>query len=196
MVGYYVGDQYFLRVKPRRRTKFTDSELANQAKFKLVQTYLDPLKDMVKVGFAGYFTKTGGYRAAVAYTRKQALITDEQGFRIDHSLLKISGGDLLQLIAPGAVVVAANQLKIFWDSSGLNVGNRSDQVMFAVYDTLNFKAITKIYDGVQRKDGEILIEIPPPFKNLAVHIYVGVVAADRSAQSDSQYLGMLDLTYS
>jgi len=193
VVGYFLGDQFVLRAKPRGRSEFTPAELANQAKFKLVQQHLDPLKDLLKVGFSNYFTKTGGYRAAVAYTRKHALISDEQGIRIDPHLFKISGGDLLPLTDPKAEIVNPDQIVISWNKNEADYTNAMDQVMVAIHDPHTFKAIERIYNGGQRRDGQIRITIPPSMKNLHLDVYVGVIAADRSAQSHSQYLGSLTL---
>src|SRR6476661_1799421 len=83
VVGVQKGDTYYMRSLPKKRTKFTEAEKINQAKFKLVQDYLQPIKTLLSVGFKNYFTKTGGYRAAIAYTRKHALVTDDAGFYID-----------------------------------------------------------------------------------------------------------------
>ncbi|MCY1533746.1 hypothetical protein D9M68_690900 [compost metagenome] len=189
LVGYRLGDQDVVRAKPRARAKFTPAELANQAKFKRIQQHLEPIKELLKVGFSNYYTKTGGYRAAVAYTHKHAIISDENGIRIDPHRFKISGGDLLPLASPRAEIQAPDQIRISWDSSGITHENADDQVLIAIHDPLTFQAVEKIYNGGHRKDGQTEVTLPPTMSNLNLNIYIGVVAADRSAQSDSQYLG-------
>src|SRR5687768_5460587 len=91
VVGIRQGDSYHMRSLPRRRKKYTEGELINQAQFALVQDHLQPDKEFVKAGFKDYYTKTGGYRAAFAYTRKTAVATDDAGSYIDPAVFKISG---------------------------------------------------------------------------------------------------------
>ena len=67
VVGVSSGGNFYMRSLPRKRTKADPTELANRAKFKIVLNHLAPLKDLVKAGFKGHYTKTGGYRAAFAY---------------------------------------------------------------------------------------------------------------------------------
>lgn len=70
VVGLQLGDKLVMRALPRRTKPFTSKELENQRKFRLVQNYLSPFLDLLKIGFNNYYTKTGGFRAALSYTQK------------------------------------------------------------------------------------------------------------------------------
>jgi len=189
VVGVIRGDACIIRSIPKKRTHFTTNELKNQKKLGMVQAYLHPIKDLLKVGFANYYTKTGGFRAALAYTRREVLVQDADGnFDIDPTLFKISGGVLPPATNP-AMVWNDPELLINWDISTLNYEEEADQLMVLVYDPLHKIATTRIFNGAFRKDGALKIELDAHFSTVEFHVYIGFVAANRSAQSDSQYLG-------
>lgn len=192
VVGVKKGNEYYMRSLPRKRTKFTEKELINQAKFKLVQDYLKPIKGLLTVGYNGYFTKTGGYRAAIAYTRKHALVADDAGFYIDPALFRISGGDLEQAISP-QVAVENTRLKFSWENAAGTV-NSADQLLVLVYDYQKHEALSVVFNGGYRSARSFSLDIPSEFSGKEVDIYIGFMAADRSKQSDSQYLGRVQLS--
>jgi hypothetical protein len=189
VVGVIKGNECVIRSVPKKRSHFTANEIINQKKMGMVQAYLSPLKDLLKVGFANYYTKTGGFRAALAYTRREALLSDDDdNFYVDPALFKISGGVLPQAIHP-AMVWNDPEIIITWDAAAIHYEEEADQLMVLIYDPLNANATTRIFNGAFRKDGKLKIKLEPHFSNLAVHVYIGFIAADRTSQSDSQYLG-------
>ncbi|WP_316817387.1 DUF6266 family protein [Pedobacter nyackensis] len=193
VVGYNLGDESHMRALPRRHAKFTENELLNMAKFKLVQDHLTPLKDFLRVGFKDYGTKMGGYRSAISYTRKIALVSDDAGFYIDPALLKVSGGNLPQAVNPVAIFEDPMHVKFTWDITNISSEYRADQAMLLIYDVSDRAVITYILSGNFRSSGSQTVEIPNTFKGKEVDVYIGFVAADRSKQSDSQYLGKISI---
>ena len=193
VVGYQVGENFYIRSLPKARKNFTEKERINQAKFKLVQTYLHPFGDVLKAGFKDHYTKTGGFRAALAYTRKEALKGDDAHFYIDPAALKISGGCLEQAINPAVVFGEDREVLISWDTTEINSKNEADQLMLLIYDAENFNAMTKVFNGAFRKDGGLNVKLKDNMQGVKLDIYIGFVAADRSAQSDSQYLGTFEV---
>ena len=192
VVGFVRHGKSYMRSRPVRKAKYTESELMNQAKFKLVQDHLEPIKDLLREGFREYYTQTGGYRAALAYTRKMALVSDDAGFYIDPALFKISGGTLEGAINPTVSLEPDNVLRFNWESAEDGEGAQ-DQMMVLVYDTANFNALTRVYDGAFRNAGELHIALPASMQGKTVDIYIGFMAADRSRQSESQYLGRVEV---
>jgi len=192
VVGVSNGNTFYMRSRPGRKTKQTDKELLNQAKFKLVQNHLEPIKDLVRAGFKDHYTKTGGYRAAFAYNRKHALAADDTGFYIDPALFRISGGDL-----PGAenslVEVNGGTLKISWSNATVSGSGSSDQMILLVYQREGSRVLTRTFDGAYRRAESFEVAIPADMAGKEADIYIGFIAADRSAQSDSQYLGRFTL---
>lgn len=193
VVGVNTSNGYYMRSLPRKRTKFTEKELINQAKFKLVQDYLKPIKPVLVAGFKDYYTKTGGYRAAIAYTRKHALAEDDNGFYINPALFRMSGGTLHPALNPQVIVGQDKTLTITWEQTTPKTG-LADQLLLLVYDSEKLEGFSEIYQGAYRESGTFSIEIPQKFSGKPMDIYIGFIAADRSGQSDSQYLGRITLS--
>lgn len=191
VVGYMVGDRNYMRGLTREPKRMTENELINQDKLKLVSNYLAPLKDLVKVGFKDYYTRTGGMRGATSYTRKIALVTDDAGFYIDPALVKISGGDLPQAETPEAVFEAPNFIKITWKAEDLESTSKTDQLLASAYDMASLNARVVVFDGAFRREGMMRVEIDEQYKGKQLDVYIGFVNGDRTSQSDSQYLGRI-----
>ena len=192
VVGVSSGDRFYMRSLPRQRQKVGPKELTNRAKFKAMLDHLEPLKDLVKAGFKDHYTRTGGYRAAFAYNRKHAIAADDAGVYIDPALFRFSGGQLAGAVDP-AVSLANDLLEITWDVTDPTEGSPSDQLMVLLYDTVNSKALTTIFNGPFRSAGSYSVSIPLLLKGSEAELYIAFVAADRSVQSDSQYLGKIAL---
>lgn len=194
VVGVYNKNTFYMRSLPAKRTKFTDAELLNQAKFKLVQDFLSPIKELLILGFKNYFTKTGGYRAAIAYTRKHTLISDEQGFYIDPALFKISGGDLAPALNPQVSVENQNTLLFQWDQAeAKSNAHKADQLLVLLYHQASFTAYYQIYGTAFRHQRTYSIQVPAELRGKDTDIYIGFIAANGLKQSDSQYLGRITL---
>ncbi|WP_285008296.1 DUF6266 family protein [Pedobacter faecalis] len=191
-VGYYLNNEPHIRALPRPK-RYTAAERRNHEKFKMVQDHLLPIKDLLKVGFKNYYTKTGGYRAAVSYTRKVALISEAEGFYIDPTLLRFSGGNLPGALAPVMGFATGLNLRISWNTASLEWRYRYDQLMVLIYDLNDFKAIKIGLEGPFRNQGYYEVDLSNHFKGKAVHVYIGFVASDRSMQSNTQYLGVLEV---
>lgn len=192
VVGWQSGENYYIRALPRGPKKFTAAELVNQHKFKLVNDFLSPFRSLLKVGFKDFYTKTGGLRAAVSYTLKNALKQNNGAWEIDPALLKISGGNLPQASAPMAQLVGENHLLITWENEGRS--NWHDQLILLVHASETSTALSLIYDGPLRKEKRLELEVPSQMRNTSIHIYIGFIAADRSSQSNSQYLGSFEIS--
>ncbi|GAB1462154.1 hypothetical protein [Pedobacter sp.] len=49
-----------------------------------------------------------------------------------------------------------------------------------------------VYDGPLRKAAQLKLTLPLDLQHKLLHVYIGFIAADRSQQSDSQYLGSVN----
>ena len=189
-VGYQIGDEWFLRARPRKKS-FSSAELENQGKMGMVSRYLGPLKPLLKVGFKGHYTKTGGYRGAVSYTRKEALVVDDAGTYIDPALFRISGGNLPQAQNP-SVEALDGHICIRWETQqGLLKSRFSDQLLVLMYEPESGDSLQWIYDAAFRREKQFCVPYHASFTGRSFDVHIGFVAGDRSAQSNSQYLGKL-----
>ena len=190
-VGYQIGDEWFLRARPRKKS-FSSAELENQGKMGMVSRYLGPLKPLLKVGFKGHYTKTGGYRGAVSYTRKEALVVDDAGTYIDPALFRISGGNLPQALDPSVEALDEQQIYIRWEHPvALLTARLSDQLLVLLYDPESGDSLQWIYDAAFRREKQFQLPYHESLRGKSFDVHIGFVAGDRSAQSNSQYLGKL-----
>lgn len=193
-VGKVVGATWrgipYMRSLPSPRTgSVSEAEMGNRNKFALAHHWLQPLLPFVRVGFKGYSATIEGFLAAKSYLLRNAFESDGDNLIINPALVKVSHGDLL---LPGNITATKteNAIQFTWDTTAIKKGNRFDQVMLLAYDIDNGKAINH-NPGQTRINGSDLLQVGAATFERTFHLYVAFVAADRSMQSDSVYLGTL-----
>lgn len=191
VVGYTMNGKNVMRGLAERTAKYTEGEIKNTNKFKLVQDTLSVILPFIRNGFRNYYTPTGGMRGALSYNRKFAVAGDAPDFYIDPEKFRVTGGDL-----PGAedaqfVLESPKVLRVHWDGLTPAGGNERDQVMLLAIDFKGQEA-SSVNIGAFRSAGTEVVKLKHKLVGQSVHIYLGFVAKDRSRQSISQYLGVLD----
>jgi len=192
-IGNIIGSTWkgmpYLKLRPERRKPAGAKEMANRNKFAMSQSWLKPIKAFVRCGFKGYSDRVEGFTAAKSYLLKNAFEGQGSSMVINPALMKISIGNLP---LPGDITAAKltpSQLQVSWDTSDFS-GNRFDQVMLLAYDIETGRAVFNT-TGQFRNVGADTLHIEPASPERTYHIYVAFVAADRSRQSDSVYLGTI-----
>jgi len=192
-MGNIVGSSWkgipYLKLRPDRKKPGGEKEKANQNKFAMAHRWLKPVIAVVRCGFKGYSERIEGFNAAKSYLLKNAFEGEGSGIIINPALAKISIGNLP---LPGDITAAKltpSQLQVSWDTSNFS-GNRFDQVMLLAYDVETGRAVFNT-TGQFRSVGSDTLHIEPASPERIYHIYVAFVAADRSRQSDSVYLGTI-----
>jgi hypothetical protein len=190
VIGYTVNGVSFMKGLYKKRTEPpTEKEAFNRQKFAVAQAWLAPLTRMVRAGFKGYNERFQGFAAAKSYLMKNALQVTDGEISIDPSLVKISSGNLH---LPENIQCTFDEPDIFrftWTPSWLEA-DAYDQPIVLLYDIEHGEIRGDIY-GNDRSTGEHLVKVEPePGKTF--HAYMGFIAADRSKQSDSVYLGKFE----
>jgi hypothetical protein len=190
VVGYTLYGVDRMRSLPERTAPPTENELKNRSQFKLVQDTLNPIKELLKVGFKNYWTVSGGTRAALSYNRKFAVKATEEGYDLDPEHFKISGGSLPGLTGLSVVQESGEVLRFHWNPEPVPGSSGYDQVMLLAID---LKGQESCYEcpGNFRTAGTDVLRISEDLSGKEIDVYIGVVAKDRSCQSDSQYLGRI-----
>lgn len=187
-VGPVVGSSWngidYIKAKPIRSAPFTNGELNNQSRFKNINAWLKPIRRFIKVGFAAFSPHCKGYAAAVAYLAKHAY----NGSTIDPSLMKVSAGSLPLPAHFNYSLQAGNQLLVTWDTVLPPGAHAHDQAMLLAYDVEAGKQRGFCYGQFRSVGSDKLQLLSGPH---VYHLYVAFIAADRSRQSDSVYLGVV-----
>ncbi len=146
-------------------------------KFAMAQTWLKPLKDIVRVGFKGYTPTVEGYIAAKSYLLKNAFEGVAPEWNINPELMKVSYGDLP---LPDNITVEKtddNQLIFSRDPSDIKDADLSDQVMLLAYCPRGDNSpINYTTNGQFRKTGTDVLKLTGE-EGSTFHIYFAFVCS-------------------
>jgi hypothetical protein len=185
--GVWKGKPY-MRGRWLRKAQPSAAELLNRNKFKELHIWLQPLIRMLRIGFKGYSPTVEGYNAAKSYNLKNAVILKEDKYEIDPSRILISYGSL-PLSAVTSCEVMEGKLHVSWDPSNPGEpGSSFDRVMIVAYKP-GVNHIRYFSVDARRKDGSDIMEIAAPG---SYHVYLAFFADDRTSQSNSCYLGVVE----
>jgi len=196
-VGTVIGATWkgipYMRSLPQKRTSPpTARELANRKKWALSQQWLQPVQDFVRIGFKGYSPKSEGFIAAKSYLLKNALAGEGETLAVDPARVKLSWGDLPWPDNFQMTRLAGGLLQFTWSPKLYDdIAHPGDQIMMLGYNLEKNAVIENLY-GQVRKNGSDVLDlkaiIPGTF-----HIYAAFVAHDRSRQSNSAYMGAVEI---
>ena len=196
-VGSIVGSSWkgqpYLKARPVRLNKTKgEYEAINQSNFSILHHWLKPLLNFLRAGFKGYSEKVEGFNAAKSLALKNAF-TGEKGQKVlDPALVQVSWGDLLLPDGLSVTKIGDYELSFNWDASVNKEGNkRNDQAMLLAYNDQNKLAVYELF-GQFRSAGSDRLLLPKD-KYGSYHVYIAFVANDRSRQSNSVYLGKIEV---
>ena len=180
-----------LRMAPQRTAAPTEKELINQYIFRLVQQWVTPLTLFLKRGFRNYSRKVYGANAAKSLIHRHALHRDGYNSTIDASLVQVSAGRVALPEGLEAWLNSEGELVFSWDP--LTEGNASprDRIMLLAYN-VEKKWPEFELSGPKRLEGTALL---PLLGNVpgTYHLYAAFVSEDGEEQSDSRYLGEVEM---
>ena len=182
IVGCTWKGKHYVRRIPVRTAAPTQREIENRYAFNLVNEWLKPIHDFVRLGFRNYSPTVSGINAACSMLHKTALTRDGMNSSIDASLVQVSFGEL-ELPAELQLVQESDSLLLTWNpQSGLNKGSH-DRLIILAYDPETGWAKQE-FSASQRYTGSYslpLLDIPPG----------GYHGNDACSQTGSRYLGKI-----
>ncbi len=184
VIGYTVNGVGYMKGLYKKRTKKPkEGEALNRKKFAAAQAWLQPVTDFVRVGFKGYNERFQGFTAAKSWLMKNCIQVIDGEIVIDPALVKISSGNLPLPENIQCSLQELNTFRISW-TPARERGFLHDQAMVMAYDQHSAYGLVL---GSDRTSGEVLVPVDP--SSYPYHVYLAFIAADRSRQSDSVYLG-------
>jgi hypothetical protein len=183
------GIPYMKSLNKKRTKRASEKERKNREKFAQAQHWLQPLIHFVRQGFKGYTPTVEGFVAAKSYLLKNAVEKTDTGFFINPSLMKVSFGDLPLPDNIRVELVDNIHLQFSWKEPNKN--HQYDQAMLLAYNIEKGKVNMKLTGQFRSMESDSLSLKHQPG---TYHVYIAFVAADRSRQSHSVYLGEITST--
>jgi hypothetical protein len=199
-VGPVVGATWkgipYIRAKPVGRTQTkSDKERFNQEKLANCHSFLKPLLKFLRVGFKGYTPTVEGYNAAKSYNLIHAFEgAPDEPKTLNPARIRVSHGDLP---LPNDIRLSFNdserQLVIEWTSTLHEYTYRFDQALIVAYDPVAGLADMQVLGGQFRHTERDVLGLRKITAGSIAHVYFAFMAADRSKQSNSVYLGAVQV---
>lgn len=189
-VGTVVGTTWrgldIIRSLPKAPTHFSEKQLANQMKMKLVQLFLKKMVAIVRIGFKDDTIVPTAFNSAMSYNKKNAITGKFPELSIDFSLVRLAQG----------VLYFPEDLKMEKDDSGLHFtwdknrgenGLTDDQLMVITWNENKSESFFRLQ--AYRHDGSFSF-LSDPIEN-GTHVWTAFIRQDRSMQSNSVYMGVI-----
>lgn len=203
-IGNVVGSSWkgidYLKTLPASYSDAkTDVQISNRSKFQTVVRFLQPLTEVIRVGFKALAVKKSAFNAATSYTYHNAATGTYPNVSIDYSKVMMSKGSLRGADNANATSFAAGKLNVSWeDNSGLSSASSNDAVMVVAYHPELEDAFYHL-NAASRGDSSVELDLPQSYSGSEVQVYLsffavnGGSAASKSV-SNSAYLGAVTIT--
>ena len=193
-VGNVVGGSWkgidYLRIMPASiANPKTAAQLDQRSKFVTVLNFLQPLKDVLRVGFKSYAIRMSQFNSAMSYNLKNAITGVYPDYTIDYSQALLSRGALAPALNGLASSMVAGIVSFEWDdNSGDGNAATDDKALLVVYNPVKNEAVV-ILDGANRMNGSQEIAVPTNYSGDQVEAFIGFVSADGLTVANSKHVG-------
>lgn len=176
-----------------RKKKPSPAQLAQQASFRLISKFLQPLNSLLSISFAEQSKKMTGINLAMQHNLKAAVTGNYPDLAINPARVLISQGSLQNAISPVAASVLRGKLVFCWgDHCGAGRALPTDIAIVAAYCAAQNEWIYQITDTA-RKAGVCVLNVDA-FKGKFVDTYIGFKSAGHVVRiADSLYTGMVSV---
>jgi hypothetical protein len=171
---------------------FTDKQFAHQLRVKLANSFMNPAKNFINIGFS--VSTTGGQTAhnvAISQAIKNGTKGEFPDIELDYENMLVSDGDLMGAFNPRVELLERSQLKFSWDYDNLvDFENRRDQIMLLAFSPKTKRSFYTI-GGAKRSLGQDILEIYPEAEQESFETYIAFITEDRKRISKSSYTGQV-----
>lgn len=190
-VHYQSKGRQLVRRRPVREAGPTEAELLNRFMLEMTTSWVRPVLEFVRIGFRNYTETYEGFNAAVSLVRKEALQKNGYASTIDPSKAKVSDGTLRNAENFMVELLPGGQLNFTWDPLVDAASGPRDRVMLLAYNIEKAAAVHETF-GNKRQEGNDSLQLPLYLPG-TYHLYAAFIAEDLSRQSNSRYLGTVEL---
>ncbi|MCK9451403.1 MAG: DUF6266 family protein [Bacteroidales bacterium] len=197
--GNWKGVDYLRSLPTEVRNANTVLQMSQRAKFRVLIKFLQPMKQLIRIGFKPAAGRITAFNAATSYNYHHALAGDhEAGFEIAFSEARLALGELESIIGLTAESTETAKLNLGWTDNSAAAGAASTDILYvAVYNPLKNHAVVRI-NAAERIDASAIIELPANYSGDTVHVYTGFITAEvlvgtasRDSVGESVYAGAI-----
>ena len=189
-VAYRRNGKVFMKKAPVRTSPPTEGELKNRFILELVQGWLNPIQEYLKLGFRNFHPRYEGINAATSLLYKQGL--HKNGFQstIDPALVRVSFGPV-GLPESCGVDLQGQELHFSWSTELDASKDPRDGALLLAYNVEEKAARYELCTSSRSSGGQVLtmVNMPPG----TYHLYLAFMNLLANAQSENAYLGPQDL---
>jgi hypothetical protein len=158
LVGCKWKDTYYIRMRPASvKHPNTTAQLAQRMRFTSTQSFLQPMKEFLRLGFGAYTNDKSAYNAAMSYNMKNAIAGEFPDIAIDPSKVLVSMGKLPNSSWATVLKLHPQHLEFSWDTHiNDTTANANDRVI-AVLNRTDCKEASYRLDIAARRDGKVSI---------------------------------------
>jgi len=189
VVGVTWRDIDVMRALARPRTRaVSPAEQLQRAKMATVSSFLQPMRDLLEVGFRDFAKKKDGSNAAQSHVMKNAVMVKGNDVYIMCEEVLVTRGDLPNVKVAVAGSAEKGVIQFAWeDNSGLGKAGRADKAVLVVRRN-EPKSCVYTLDGGFRSDGAASIQVNA-FSGCEVHTWLSFVSKDRKDITNSIFTG-------
>lgn len=200
-VGNVVGGNWkgidYLRMLPAGVTNpNTELQSTQRLKFAAVLRFLQPMTEVIRIGFKPSAVKMSAFNAAFSYNYNNALTGSYPAFAIDYPKALISKGNLIGALNPICASADPAKINVTWENnSGNGLASETDNAIVVIFNPDNNEAVYLLNAGL-RSDCSLEILLPSNFSGATVHCYLTFMAMNaiisgqtRNAVATSSYVG-------
>jgi len=206
-IGNTVGASWrqidYMRSLPKPSKKpATPAQLAQQAKFALGVSFLQPMKWILNIGFNDKKRgRSTGYNRGLQLFITEAITGAYPDFEIDFPQVSISKGDMDKLLGVTATSDTPNTLSLAWvdhseedatTEEGEVLGAYADDQVFVLLYNATEQMFTTSRSATRQAEG-LILELPAVFAGHEFHVWAFARHRDGSRLSSSQYAGTVVL---
>src|SRR5690606_33786172 len=149
VVHYQVRGKQFLRKRPQREAPPTEGEIHGQDLLKVVNSWVKPLLEFIRIGFRGYNERYEGWNAAVSVVHREALQRDGDIYWVDPAKARVSHGSLPLAKNLQAQLQPGGRVDFSWDPSGVSGCSPRDRVMLLAYNVEQKLAVPRTFGNIR-----------------------------------------------
>ncbi|MFD1628836.1 DUF6266 family protein [Pseudopedobacter beijingensis] len=192
VIGSRWRGKHYLKGLPERSSKGpSEDQIAHRAKFAMCSKYLQPIKEILNVGYRDKTMKRmSAYNLASRLLLNECITGEYPNYIVDFSIMKLSAGSLV-VLQNAVAVQTGSSLDITWMGLYNGINCFKDDMVFVVLYSETKDYYLPYLDGI-REDLSYSVDISGFEVGEKYHVWVFCSSRNNLAVSNTQYLGAFE----